>query len=63
MSAGSTKAPGAHRLLELGVALELHVGALPEVAELAAPAGGEPAPGGVSRPGQRRGHLVAQRRG
>ena len=52
----------AHRLLELGVAFELDVGALPEVVQVFALGGEQPLPAGVARLGQRRGDLVAQRR-
>ena len=52
----------AHRLLQLGVALELDVGALPEVVEVVALVGDQAVPAGVARLGQRGGDLVAQRR-
>ena len=52
----------AHRLLELGVAFQLDVGALPEVVQVAALVGEQSLPAGVPRLGQRRGDLIAQRR-
>ena len=52
----------ADRLLQLGVALDLDVGALPEVVEVRALLGEQPVPAGVARRGERRGDLVAQRR-
>ena len=52
----------ADRLLELGVAVEFDVGAIPEVVQVAALAGEQPLPAGVPRLGKRRGDLIAQRR-
>ena len=52
----------AHRLLELGVTLELNVGTLPEVVEIFALAGEQPVPAGVARLRQGGRDLVAQRR-
>ena len=51
----------AHRLLELGVAFELHVGALPEVVEIFALGVEQPLPARVARLRQRSDDLVAQR--
>ena len=52
----------ADRLLQLGVALELDVGALPEVVEVRALVREQPVPAGVARLGERGDDLVAQRR-
>ena len=52
----------AHGLLELGVALELDVGAVPEVVEVRALAGEQAVPARVSRLGERGDHLVADGR-
>ena len=54
--------PEADRLLQLGVAVDLDVGALPEVVEVGALLGEQPVPAACARPGQRRGDLVADRR-
>ena len=52
----------AHGLLQLGVAVELDVGAVPELVEVGALPGDEPVPAGVPRLGQRGDDLVAERR-
>ena len=52
----------AHRLLQLGVAFELDVGAVPELVEVRPLCGDEPVPAGVPRLGERGDDLVAQRR-
>ena len=53
----------AHRLLQLGVALELDVGAIPERRRGSARwSGDEPVPAGVPRLGERGDDLVAERR-
>ena len=56
------KSAEAHRLLELGVALDLDVGAIPEVVEVGALLGEQPVPAGVARLRERRADLVADRR-
>ena len=56
------KQPEPHGLLAIGIALDLDVGAVPENVE-AVPLRVEQAlPAGVTRPGERRGGLVTQRR-
>ena len=52
----------ADRLLQLGVAVELDVGALPEVVEVGALVGDQLVPAGVAGLGERRADLVAQGR-
>ena len=52
----------ADRLLELGVALELDVGRVPEVVEVRALLGEQPVPARVDGARQRGGDLVAERR-
>jgi hypothetical protein len=53
--------PNADRLLDLGVAVDLDVGALPEVVQVGALLGQQPVPAGQLGGGQRARHLVAQR--
>ena len=52
----------AERLLQLGVAVQLDVGAVPEVVQVGALAGEQPLPAGVASLGERGGDLIAQRR-
>ena len=54
--------PEADRLLQLGIALELDVGAVPERIEVRALRVDEAVPAGMARLRQRRDHLVADRR-
>jgi hypothetical protein len=52
----------ANRLLELGVAVQLHVGAMPEVIEISSLIGQEPVPSPKVRRGEGGGDLVPQGR-
>jgi hypothetical protein len=53
------KEPEPHGLLALGVAVDLDVGAVPEVVEVVALPVEQALPAGVARPGDRRRGLVA----
>jgi hypothetical protein len=52
----------AHRLLDLRVAVELHVGRVPEAVEVLALLAHQPFPAGVPGAGQRGADLITQRR-
>ena len=53
----------AHGLLELEIAIDLNVGALPEVVEIPSLRAQQPVPTAVACLGKRRGHLTAERFG